>query len=183
MQTIEIGEREMPEGVGIRELRPGDYGAYFRFEQRLEPEDLRLRFGHPVRPSENRAHDSRMRGEEFIAIDGKGEIIGAACLVDSEVGLIVRSDMKRRRKGTALLNRIVERAIEEGVPELRGFILSENRPMAALARRAAFRFERYHGTAFEVRMRLPSMPSRAWALPHETHSVRIRHAAAGGRHG
>ena len=184
MQTFEFGGRRTPaEAVEIRERRPGDEAAYSRFEQRLDPEDIRLRFGQPVRPRERRAHDLAIGGEEFIALDREGEIIGAARLVDGEVALIVRSDMKRRGIGTALLGRIVERANETGIPELRAIILSENRPMLRLACQAGFRFEARQGTAYDMRMRLPSMRPLACAPQHRGRGVRTPYPAAGGRHG
>jgi acetyltransferase len=139
----------------IRRLHPGELGAYLRFARRLEPEDLRLRFGRMLRWSDACARAMLESGEVFAAFDAWDEIIGVARLVDGEIALTVRSDLKRHGIGQKLIEHVVHRAVERGLTELSGHFLAENRPALALAHRAGFRASGSYGSLVELRLCLP----------------------------
>lgn len=139
----------------IRLLGPGDLPAYIRFAERLEPDDIRLRFGRLLRWTEACAREMLVSGEAYAAFDAWGEISGIVRIVDTELALIVRSDLKRHGIGLRLLDHAVRRAVERGLPELSGHFLAENHPALALAHRAGFRLEGSYGSLVEFRLCLP----------------------------
>lgn len=135
----------------IRRLFPSDAAAYRRFAFRLAPEDVRLRFGQPMRWSATLA-GRMLDGDVFGAFDSGGEIVGVARIVEGEIALTVRSDMKRHGIGRALLQRLVDEAWAHGMTELSGHVLAENRPMLSLAHRAGFRHVGNAGSLVVLRL-------------------------------
>ena len=136
----------------VRPLRPDDRLAYCNFLRRLAPEDVRLRMGRLVR-ADRRMCDrllefDRSREEAFVALDPDGVMLGVARIVldagladdSGEIALIVRSDMKHRGIGEALLDRVTRFARARGLAEMCGFVMYENRPMLNLARKHGARF-------------------------------------------
>ena len=95
----ELGE------VLVRELRrPDDEEAYLRFGAAMAADDLRMRFAVPTRWSPALAQRMLMlNGAAFAAFGEDGEILGVARLVENEIGLTVRSELKRRGLGRVLL--------------------------------------------------------------------------------
>lgn len=147
----ELGE------VLVRELRrPEDEEAYLRFGAAMAADDLRMRFAVPTRWSSALAHRMLMlSGVAFAAFGEDGEILGIGRLVENEIALTVRSNLKRRGLGRVLLERIVHSALEHGIPELTGTLLAENRPMLALAQTAGFRITGSQGPMVSIRLCLP----------------------------
>ena len=143
--------------VLIRELRrPEDEDAYLRFGAEMAADDLRMRFAVPIRWSIALAQRMLMLdGTVFAAFGEDGEILGVGRLAGNEVALAVRSKLKRRGLGRALLEHIVHSALEHGIAELTGTVLAENRPMLALARVAGFRKTGVEGPVVSVRLCLP----------------------------
>jgi acetyltransferase len=139
----------------VRPLYHDDLGAYLRFGRRLEPEDIRLRFGQMLRWNEACARDLLGQGEVFAAFDAWGEITGVARLVKGEIALTVRSDLKRHGIGQKLLRHVVEHAVERGLTEISGYFLAENHPALALAHHAGFRLKGSYGGLVELRLCLP----------------------------
>jgi len=131
----------------VRPLRADDRLAYCRFLRRLAPEDVRLRMGYMIR-ADRRLCDrllefDRSREEAFVALDAAGDILGVGRIVldaGGEIAVIVRSDMKHRGIGEALLERIVRFAHAKGLAEIRGYVMHENWPMLSLARKHGGRF-------------------------------------------
>lgn len=133
----------------VRVLTGSEGEACEAFVRRLARDDIRMRFGSPrcsiqsllpswTAPSHNVA---------FGAVTAAGEILGIANLPRlaagaAELGLIVRSDYKRRGVGRALIAEAVRWAAGHGVSHIVGIILAENRPMLALAEAAGFRASR-----------------------------------------
>ena len=143
--------------VLIRELRrPEDEDAYLRFGAEMAADDLRMRFAVPIRWSVALAQRILMLdGTVFAAFGEDGEILGVGRLAGNEVALAVRSELKRRGLGRALLEHIVHSALEHGIAELTGTVLAENRPMLALAQLAGFRITGSAGPTVSVRLCLP----------------------------
>jgi acetyltransferase len=146
--------------VTIRPLAREDRAAYLAFTARLSPDDVRLRFFRPI-PRLDRTmlralleidHD---RQEAFVAVDATGAILGVARIVESEIAIIVRSDVKRHGLGRALLDRLVSYGIERGYTALDGNILAENEAMLSLIRQAGFRAAGAPGREVAFRLCLP----------------------------
>jgi RimJ/RimL family protein N-acetyltransferase len=158
-ETPRIDPAALP-GLGkvrLRQLRrPEDEAAFRRFGAALAPEDLRTRFAVPTRWSPAVAERLwALDGVAFAAFDEGGEILGMGEVVGTEVGLAIRSDLKRHGLGRALLERIVRHAFEEGATELTATVLAENFAMLDLARRIGFRETGLAGTEVSMRLCLP----------------------------
>jgi acetyltransferase len=143
--------------VRLRQLRrPEDEAAFRRFGAALTPEDLRTRFAVPTRWSPAVAERLwALNGVGFAAFDEGGEILGMSEVVGTEVGLAIRSDLKRHGLGRALLERIVRHAFEEGATELTATVLAENCAMLDLARRIGFHATGLAGSEVSMRLCLP----------------------------
>jgi acetyltransferase len=136
-----------PPGLEIRPLRPSNRRAYLAFAARLDPEDVRLRFGQAVPRLTRGLIDSLLqvdpaRTEVLVAVlpEARGPaIVGVARAAlwpgtaRVDLGLIVRSDLKRRGIGTALAQALAERCQARGWREIEAAVLAENRPMLQLA--------------------------------------------------
>ena len=133
--------------IAVRPLHPDDRARYRHFLWRLDPEDIRLRMGRLMR-ADRRLYDrmldfDRSREEAFVALGCDGAILGVGRIVldaGGEIALIVRSDMKHRGIGEALLDRVTRFARARGLAEMCGFVMHENRPMLSLARKHGGRF-------------------------------------------
>jgi acetyltransferase len=141
----------------IRPLRrPDDEPAYLRFGAAMAADDLRMRFAVPIRWTPALAERLlSLGGATFAAFDEDGEILGLGRTAAKDVGLGVRSDLKRRGLGRALLERIVQHAVERGISDLAGTLLAENRPMLAFARTIGFRAIGSNGPLVSMRLCLP----------------------------
>jgi acetyltransferase len=133
--------------ITVRPLRPSDRAAYWRFLCRLDPEDVRMRMGRLVRADrllcDRLLHFDRRREEAFVALNACGAGLGVGRIVldaDGEIAVIVRSDMKHRGIGEALLERLVRFARAKGLAEICGYVMHENRAMLSLARKHGGRF-------------------------------------------
>jgi len=155
----ELGRIVLPElgEVLVRELRrPEDEEAYLRFGAAMAEDDLRMRFTVPTQWSPALAQRMLMlTGTVFAAFGEDGEILGVGRLVENEIALAVHSKLKRRGLGRVLLERIVDFACENGIAELTGTVLAENRPMLGLARAAGFRVTGSEGPVISMRLCLP----------------------------
>jgi acetyltransferase len=142
--------------VLLRPIRPDDARAYAEFIGRTEAPDLQFRFfSRPrrVSPAELARftqvdYDSEMA---FVAVSGESgspEILGEARMMVSpdgdsaEFGILVRSDLKRRGIGRALLEKLIDYSRSRGKGSLIGQIDAANEAMIALARRCGMDVER-----------------------------------------
>lgn len=126
--------------VTIRPVRPEDEPAYHAFLDAVSSEDRRLRFFAPVNALSH-AFVARLtqidyaRAMVFIAEEADGTMLGSARLhadpdsAQAEYAILVRSDLKGRGLGWTLMQRLIAHAEEEGVPEIFGEVLGENRTM------------------------------------------------------
>ncbi len=142
--TLRDGARIM-----IRPVRPSDKRAIASAFDRLSPESRYRRFFAPLTRLSERDlayltevdhHDH----EALVAYDARsGEPIGVARFVrwaepaEAEVALTVVDHWQGRGVGTALLERLVERAREEGIQRFLALIVGENRRALDLARSLA----------------------------------------------
>jgi len=148
-----------------RMLTDEDWRLIHDFVQHTDPTDIWFRFGTIGRIHEaatiKRLFDVNPDGgemlwlfDENLAVAGIGHR-GRISQIETEIALIVRSDMKRTGVGTRLLNCLIRRSIEQGCTSIIASILRENIPMLRLARK--FGFESVDGNAkglqIEVRLR------------------------------
>lgn len=142
-ETIEIDGRR----VLLRPIRPEDLPAHEAFVARLTPEDLRTRFMSAVRLSRTAiARFTQIDYERemaFIATapgpDGTPETLGVARAhadpdnEKAEFAIVVRSDLKGRGLGHALLTKLIRYCRARGTGELWGDVLTTNTAMLRLA--------------------------------------------------
>jgi GNAT superfamily N-acetyltransferase len=115
------------------------------FVRKTDRDDLRLRFGQWLdfhsEPILKRFFDLGGKSSELLcALDDSGDISGILHRVpispcEAEIGLIVRSDLKRTGIGEMLLRTALARALQQKLRTLRAFVLGENRAMLRLARK------------------------------------------------
>jgi acetyltransferase len=161
----------------LRPIRPDDEERHGAFLQRLDPEDIRLRF-FSSRREIARTELARLtqidyeREMAFVAVaagaGGQPETIGAVRAVTdannarAEFGVIVRSDLKGRGLGALLMKKMIRYCREHGTAELVGDVLGENAGMLKLAR--ALGFELLPGKeATVVHIRLALQPDKGGA--------------------
>jgi acetyltransferase len=140
----------LPNGrsVLLRPIRPEDEPAHYEFFTELEEEDVRFRFFGFIR----RVSHSQLarytqidydREMAFIARPPepaeRAETLGVVrAIADpdntrAEFAIVVRSDLKGRGIGYALLDKMIRYCRSKGTPELVGQVLPDNRPMLSLA--------------------------------------------------
>ena len=151
-----------------------DDDAIAYFLSRLEAEDLRLRFGGGRPPREPAALRSRLGlgdpcSTVLLSLDAAGAIAGMANLAlasadMAETAVIVRSDLKHRRIGTALMCRLVRQARMSGLTRLMAFVLYENLPARRLVRRFGFRQMGPVEMDLQFQLDLDSLPAGSHAL-------------------
>ena len=136
--------------IAVRPMRPEDEPAIIRLLGQVSPEDLRLRFFHPVKEFSHQfaARLTQLdyaRAMAFVALDTAiGEIIGVARLHSdsryetAEYAILVRSDLKGKGLGWALMQLLIDYATAEGLKSLCGQVLTENTTMLAMCRELGF---------------------------------------------
>jgi GNAT superfamily N-acetyltransferase len=115
------------------------------FIGKADRDDLRMRFGQWLdfhsEPILKRFFDiDGKSGELMCTLDDNGDISGILHRVlispgEAEIGLIVRSDLKRTGIGETLLRTALARALQQNLQTLRALVLGENRAMLRLARK------------------------------------------------
>jgi acetyltransferase len=149
-------ELELRDGakIEVRPMRPEDEPAIVNLLRRVSPEDIRLRFFHAVKDFSHQfvARLTQLdyaRAMAFVAIDpATREEIGAVRLHSdsryetAEYAILLRSDLKGKGLGWALMQLLIEYARAEGLKSLFGEVLNENVTMLAMARELGFKVER-----------------------------------------
>ncbi len=136
----------------IRPIRPEDAQEHGAFFSRLSPEDVRYRFFSAMRElsAEQMARMTQVDYEREMAFvatrdvpGGHPQTVGVARLVcenpdRGEFAVVVQPDMKGRGLARHLMTRLVEWGRAQGLSEIVGQILAENRPMLAFIRKLGF---------------------------------------------
>jgi acetyltransferase len=137
--------------IQLRPVRPDDEFRYEMFFSKISPDDVRLRFFTPNVHLSHRflarlTQIDYAREMAFVAIaKSTDDILGVVRLVldpdrqRGEYGIIVRSDIKGHGLGWKLMKHLMEYARSEGVAEITGLVLAENRTMIDMARQLGFR--------------------------------------------
>jgi acetyltransferase len=169
--TVTLGDLNLK----LRPIRPEDADLYPRFLERMEPEDLRMRFLMPTKTISERTQIRLTqldydRDIAFVALEQPtGDLAGIVRYASdpdktaAEFGILVRSDVKHHGLGRLMLSRLIERARDKGIGALYGVVLSENKEMLDLARELGFEIERDAGGPTQMRVTL-SLAPRAPAL-------------------
>ncbi len=137
--------------IKVRPVRPEDEPLYAEFFTHVTPDDLRLRFFAPVKDFSH-AFIARLtqidyaRAMAFVALDAEtGAMLGGVRLMgdadhkEAEYAILLRSDLKGRGLGWALMRLIVDYAKADGLERISGQILNRNRPMLDMAEALGFR--------------------------------------------
>jgi RimJ/RimL family protein N-acetyltransferase len=152
--------------VPIRSMGPSHREQIAHHLLALNPQDRYLRFGYAANDEQIRRYVDRLnfqRDELFGIFNRKLELIAMAhlaysvdpqCQSCAEFGVSVAEAARGRRYGSALFERAVTHARNEGVTMLFIHALSENTAMLRIARAAGAVIER-DGSESEAHLRLP----------------------------
>jgi acetyltransferase len=136
--------------VAVRPVRPEDEPAIEAFLTKVSGEDIRLRFFHPMKefPHAFIARFTQLdyaRAMAFIASDpSTGEVVGLvqlhsdASYETAEYAVLLRSDLKGRGLGWALMQLLIAYAKAEGLKSISGEVLSDNTTMLSMCRELGF---------------------------------------------
>jgi acetyltransferase len=166
---IELEETATWQGqpLQLRPIRPEDEPQHRAFAERLEREDLRLRFfssrhGLPRSELARLTQIDYEREMAFVAVrtgpDGTPETVGEARGVidpdniEAELGVMVRSDLKGHGLGSLLLAKLIAFLTQHGTQRLVALVLHENQAMRELARRHGFVVDSSHAEPGMLRL-------------------------------
>ena len=136
--------------VAVRPIRPEDEPAIVKLLQSVSAEDVRLRFFHSVKEFSHQfvARLTQLdyaRAMAFAALDpATGDILGVVRLHSdsryetAEYAILLRSDLKGKGLGWALMQLLIDYARAEGLKSLFGEVLNENTTMLAMCRQLGF---------------------------------------------
>jgi len=136
--------------VFVRPIRPEDEPLIHEFLRHVTAGDLRLRFFAPMKEFSHEfiARLTQLdyaRAMAFVAFDdATKELLGVVRIhSDSiyetgEYAILLRSDLKGRGLGWALMQLIIEYAKSEGLKTISGDVLAENTTMLAMCRHLGF---------------------------------------------
>ncbi|QOC23860.1 GNAT family N-acetyltransferase [Wenzhouxiangella sp. AB-CW3] len=161
---------ELPDGRRfiLRPMQPSDAPMLRRSFLRLTPDEVRMRFMHPIKELTPQ-YASRLASidheHEFalVLVEARSPeeaLIGAVVRVamdadgrQAEFAIIVGGELKRQRLGRYLLTRAIEWARKKGIKVLYGLVLEDNEPMLSLARSLGFSRHRSHDNSGVVEVR------------------------------
>jgi acetyltransferase len=136
--------------VAVRPIRPEDEPALVAFLQRISNEDLRLRFFSPMKEFTHTfiarlTQIDYARAMAFVAIDpASKDILGVvrmhsdAAYERAEYAILVRSDLKGRGLGWAMMKLMIDYATSEGLKSLTGQVLRGNLKMLEMCQALGF---------------------------------------------
>ena len=136
--------------VFARPIRPEDEPLIHEFLRHVSSHDLRLRFFAPMKEFTHEfiARLTQLdyaRAMAFVAFDeATNEMVGVVRIhsdsiyESGEYAILLRSDLKGRGLGWALMQLIIEYARSEGLKNISGDVLAENTVMLAMCRDLGF---------------------------------------------
>jgi acetyltransferase len=136
--------------VFVRPIRPEDEPLIHEFLRHVNSHDLRLRFFAPMKEFSHEfiARLTQLdyaRAMAFVAFDQvSNELLGVVRIhsdsiyESGEYAILLRSDLKGRGLGWALMQMIIEYARSEGLKAIFGDVLAENTVMLAMCRDLGF---------------------------------------------
>jgi acetyltransferase len=137
----------------VRPVRPEDEDMFRAFFTHVSENDLRLRFFAPVKEFSHPfiarlTQIDYARAMAFLAIDeASGEMLGAVRIHSdanydtAEYAILVRTDLKGRGIGWALMQTMIEYARSEGLRRIEGQVLRDNTTMLKMCDELGFTIE------------------------------------------
>jgi GNAT superfamily N-acetyltransferase len=137
--------------ISVRPIRPDDEFLIRDLLVHVTKEDLRLRFFDSIKEFSHQfiaklAELDYARAMALVAIDeASTEMLGVVWLYSDsiheagEYAILLRSDLKGRGLGWALMQLIIEYAKSEGLKQISGQILQENAVMLKMCRELGFK--------------------------------------------
>lgn len=133
----------------LRPIRAEDEPALRRFFTRLDPEEIRLRFHHPMKVMDHTlaARLTQLDYDRDMAlalVDDAGDLHGVVRLSSdpdrrqAEYAVIIARALSGMGLGLLLMKRIIAYARDQGVGEIFGSVLSENEAMLGLCQKLGF---------------------------------------------
>jgi acetyltransferase len=134
----------------VRPIRPEDEPLIHEFLRHVTSQDLRLRFFAPIKQFSHEfiARLTQLdyaRAMAFVAFDETtNEMVGVVRIhsdsiyESGEYAILLRSDLKGRGLGWALMQLIIEYAKFEGLKAISGDVLQENTVMLEMCRELGF---------------------------------------------
>ncbi len=138
----------------LRPIRPEDEALYAAFLSRVTAEDMRLRLFAPQKSLTHKflarlTQIDYAREMAFVALaEDNGELLGVARFIAdpdyirAEYAIIVRSDLKGRGIGWALMSHLIDYARATGIHELYGTVLNQNSNMIKMCSELGFRIQK-----------------------------------------
>ena len=136
--------------IFARPIRPEDESLIHEFLRHETSQDIRLRFFAPVKEFSHEfiARLTQLdyaRAMAFVAIDeATSELIGVVRIhsdsiyESGEYAILLRSNLKGRGLGWALMQLMIEYAKSEGLKQISGEVLQENAAMLKMCRELGF---------------------------------------------
>jgi acetyltransferase len=136
--------------IFVRPIRPEDEPLIHEFLRHVTSRDLRLRFFAPIKEFSHEfiARLTQLdyaRAMAFVAFDeATKEMVGVVRIhsdsiyKNGEYAILLRSDLKGRGLGWALMQLIIEYARSEGLKAISGDVLQENTVMLEMCRELGF---------------------------------------------
>lgn len=156
--------------IVLRPIRPEDGERHRAFIERLDPEDLRMRF-FQSRRALHAGELARLtqidyeREMAFVAVAadaaGTEETLGVVRAIadpdneEAELAIVVRSDLQQRGLGALLTRKMIGYCRDRGTRRLVALVLRENHGMQALARAEGFASDPAWKDRDALRMVLP----------------------------
>jgi acetyltransferase len=137
--------------IFVRRIRPDDERLFGDLLAHVSKEDLRLRFFDSIKEFSHQfiaklTNLDFARAMALVAIDeSSGEMLGVVWLYSDsrhetgEYAILLRSNLKGRGLGWALMQLIIEYAKSEGLRRVDGQILQENSVMLKMCRELGFK--------------------------------------------
>lgn len=158
----------------LRPIRPEDEPAMVRFHRSLSDRSVYLRYFHQISLSERVAHErlagvcstGQERAIVLVAETEDKDIAGVGRLMrdetnnaSAEFAVIVSDAWQDRGVGSALLERLIAIAGEEGLSRVTGYVLADNNAMLDLCQRLGFVLGLPNGGVVDVTLDLRSPPA------------------------
>lgn len=136
--------------IFVRPMRPEDEPTIHTFLRNVTPHDLRLRFFAPMKEFTHEfiarlTQIDYARAMAFIAFEeATGDMVGVVRIhsdsiyESGEYAILLRSDLKGRGLGWALMQLIIDYARSEGLKTISGDVLQENTVMLDMCRQLGF---------------------------------------------
>ena len=159
MQYVQSGRMKNGEAVTFRPIRPEDEPLLIKLHQALSERSVYLRYFQPLKLSQRTAHERLTRicfidydREMALAVErkngmGQPQIIAIGRLSkirgrdEGELAVLVDDRYQHQGLGTALYQRLIAIAKDEGLRRVVSTILTENREMRAICQKHGFKLQ------------------------------------------